>query len=170
MTSGPAHEDPHSPGSTPGAGSAPDTTAPPKPGQPRPVQTSSDAEGTEADDTQILPETDAAARIWPRVVGVLILLLGAGGAWIWQNPGIVQKSLGSLFPGTARPDANAVAIEALQARVTRFSNSPVLYRQTPVAELAARVDALEKRGQATGQATSQPPVDLRPLLGAVGCA
>src|SRR3954469_13107487 len=40
-------------------------------------------------------------RIWPRVVGVLILLLGVGGAWLWQNPELIERATGSLFAGSA---------------------------------------------------------------------
>jgi hypothetical protein len=158
MTSGPTHEDPPSPEYTPGGGAVPDTHGPSEAWATLSGTGRSDAEGTEADDTQIPPAPRRRARIWPRVVGVLILLLGVGGAWIWQNPGFVQNRLNSLFPGTARRDAEGSALDALQARVARLEQQP------STADLAARLDTLEKRGQATGQGTLQPSVDLRPLL------
>lgn len=158
MTSGPTHEDPHAPEYTPGDNAVPDTHGSSEAWATLSDPNRSDAEGTEADDAHMPPEPRRRARIWPRVVGVLILLLGVGGAWVWQNPGIIQNSMGSLFPGTASQNTKEAEIEALQARVARLEQQP------STADLAARMDALEKRGQAAGQATSQPPVDLRPLL------
>ena len=100
--------------------------------------------------------------MWPRVVGVLILLIVAGGAWIWQNPGFVQTSMRSLFPGTTGHDTEASEIKALDARLTRLEQRP-----SP-ADLSQRLDTLEKRPPQSvaplGQPAGQPPVDLRPLL------
>jgi len=104
-----------------------------------------------AEQPQTLPEHEAGPRKWPRVVGVLVLLLGVGGAWIWQNPGFIQNSLGSLFPASTGQD---VAIKALEARVARLEQRP---------DLSKRLDALESRAPAAGT-TGATPVDLRPLL------
>lgn len=103
------------------------------------------------------PEPIRGPRVWPRVVGVLILLVGAGGAWVWQNPGFVQTSLRSLFPGSTGRDAEAASIQALETRVARLEQRPP---PTDLAPLTQRLDALEKRLPPTGQS----PVDLRPLL------
>jgi hypothetical protein len=107
------------------------------------------------DDPETPPEPVKRARIWPRVVGVLILVLGVAGALIWQKPEFIQNSLASLFPGSTSQKANAAAIEALEARVARLETQP------STADLAVRLSALERRAPA--QNVSQPPVDLRPL-------
>ena len=124
----------------------------------------SKAEGAPIDEPPDQPRTERGSRVWPRVVGVGILLLAAGGAWVWQNPGFLQHTMGSLFPGSAAQDADAAAIRSLDARVTRLEQRP------PPAELTAltqRVDALEQRLAATGQPTgsnaSQPAGDLGSL-------
>jgi hypothetical protein len=100
------------------------------------------------------PEPVSGPRLWPRVVGVLILLIGAGGVWIWQNPGFVQASMRSLFPGSAGHDTEAAEIKVLETRVTRLEQRP-----SP-ADLAQRLDKLEQRQPAAGE----NQVDLRPLL------
>jgi hypothetical protein len=102
------------------------------------------------------------------VVGVGILLLAVGGAWVWQNPGFIQRSLGSLFPGSAGHDGDTAAIQSLEARVTRLEQQPV---PAEIATLARRLDALERlvpgagpAGEAKPPPAAQPQVDLRPLL------
>jgi hypothetical protein len=102
------------------------------------------------------PDTDRGPRMWPRVVGVLILLLGASGAWVWQNPG----SLRSLFPGLAGHDTEAAAIAALQDRVAQLEQrSPA-----DLEPVTRRLDALEARLGSSTVPPSAPPTDLRPLL------
>ena len=107
------------------------------------------------DETDIAPEHSRGPRIWPRVVGVLILLVGAGGAWIWQNPGFVQKS---LLPGLAGHEAEADRFKALDARLARLEQRPVPM-PVDLGPLNARLDALEKRAPAAPET-----IDLRPLL------
>jgi hypothetical protein len=111
----------------------------------------------EAAHADALPEYKP--RIWPRVVGVLILLLGVAGAWIWQNPGFIHDTMGSLFPASTSQDNDAAMLKALEVRVARLEQRPV-----PV-DLTPRVEALEQRAPATGQVpAAAAPVDLRPLL------
>jgi hypothetical protein len=111
-------------------------------------------------DTQTHPEFATGPRVWPRVVGVLILLLGAGGAWVWQNPGPVQHALAPLLPGSGGNDMAESALKALEARVARLEQRPAPADLGPqLGPLAARLDALEKRPPPPGQ-----QVDLRPLL------
>jgi hypothetical protein len=123
-------------------------------------------------------------RIWPRVVGVLILLLGAGGAWVWQNPGILGSTFGSMFSTSSNQEAEAAEIEALDGRVTHLeqrqpADLTSLSQRLDALEsragtappgadfhsLEVRLDALEARVPAGGQ--SAPPTaatDLRPLI------
>jgi hypothetical protein len=119
----------------------------------------SKAQEPHTDEPHTEPDPVSGPRLWPRVVGVLILLIGAGGVWIWQNPGFVQSSMRSLFPGFAGHDTAAAEIKALADRVTRLEQ-----RSSPAdlssPDLARRLDALEQRLPPPGQ----PPVDLRPLL------
>ena len=108
-------------------------------------------------------EPDGGSRVWPRVAGVLILFLAAGGAWIWQNPGFVQNSLHTLFPGSGAPmatghDGDAAAIRALEARVTQLEQRPTQ------ADLSQRVTTLEQRQPSSGQPSEQQTIDLRPIL------
>ena len=124
----------------------------------------SKAEEPHTDEPHPEPEPVSGPRLWPRVVGVLILLIGAGGVWIWQNPGFVQSSMRSLFPGFAGHDTAAAEIKALADRVTRLEqrSSPADLSSPDLVppDLARRLDALEQRLPPPGQ----PPVDLRPLL------
>ena len=53
------------------------------------------------DATAAHPEPVSRARIWPRIVGVLLLFVIVGGVWIWQNPGFVQSSLRWFLPNSA---------------------------------------------------------------------
>jgi hypothetical protein len=81
-----------------------------------------------------------------------------GGAWVWQNPGFLQQSLGSVFPGSSSHDTDDAAIKALEARVARLEQRPA---PADLAPFIQRLDALERRAGPTG---APPPVDLRPLL------
>jgi uncharacterized protein with PhoU and TrkA domain len=118
------------------------------------------------------------------VVGVLILLLGAGGAWVWQNPGFLGNAFGSMFSSSSNQDAEAAEIEALDGRVTRLeqhqptdltslnhrldaleSRAGAAPSGADLRPLQARLDALEARAAAGGQSTSPPAApDLRPLV------
>ena len=102
------------------------------------------------------PEPVRGPRIWPRIVGVLLLFVIAGGVWIWQNPGFVGSSLHWLLPGSAGRDSAATEINALDARVARLEQG----LPSGLATLSQRLDALEARLPAAGQ-TAAP--DLRPL-------
>lgn len=130
------------------------------------------------------PVQEHGPRIWPRVVGVLILLLGAGGAWVWQNPGFLGNAFGSMFSSSSNQDAEAAEIEALDGRVTRLeqhqptdltslnhrldaleSRAGAAPSGADLRPLQARLDALEARAAAGGQSTSPPAApDLRPLV------
>jgi polyhydroxyalkanoate synthesis regulator phasin len=100
---------------------------------------------------EVHPEPVHRPRIWPRVVGVLVLLAGAGGAWLWQNP----DSLRLLFPASAAHDTE---LKSLSDRVARLEQRPV---PASADDLSARVDALEKRLSQPGPSGQ---VDLRPLM------
>jgi hypothetical protein len=92
---------------------------------------------------------------------VLILLVGVGAAWVWQNPGFVRLSLDSLFPGSSRPDPNAIAIKAIEERVARLEQRPA----PDLTSLTQRLDALEKRTQQSqAMQPVQPAADLRPIV------
>jgi hypothetical protein len=102
------------------------------------------------------PEREPRARIWPRVLGVLILLLGVGGAWLWQNPGSVQTTFGAWFPGLAGHETGADPVQTLDARLTRLEQRPLPADPSPeLVRLTQRLDALEKR-------VSQPPAAVQP--------
>src|ERR1700674_3976334 len=103
-------------------GNAPQPGLPPESRAARSLTDRSKAEEPHTHESD--PEPVSGPRLWPRVVGVLILLIGAGGVWIWQNPGFVQSSLRSLFPGTAGHDTGAAEIKALETRVTRLEQRP----------------------------------------------
>jgi hypothetical protein len=161
MTSDPTNDDPAR-GDRPSSGAATESRLPPESRGARSLTDRSKVEEASADEPSAEPER--GPRIWPRVVGVLILLIGVGGAWIWQNPGFVQNSLGSLFPGSVGNDTDAAAIKTLEARVTRLENGPAPADQTAFAQ---RLDSLEKRLPPAGQSADsggQPAVDLHPLL------
>ena len=113
------------------------------------------SEGNEpaGNESEMLAEPGSRPRTWPRVVGVLILLLGAGGAWIWQNPDFIRGTMAPLWPWSGTQATGAASVKALEARVARLEQRP------PPADLSVliqRLDALENRGSA------QP--DMRPLM------
>jgi hypothetical protein len=151
MTSDPAHDSHPSPRSTSDGGPQPEAR------EAWSALSHAHPEEILSDDPQPPPE-HVGPRLWPRIVGVLILLVGAGGAWIWQNPGFIEHSFGSLFSSPANQDARAAAIRSLEDRVAELER-----RQDPAA-LATRIDALEKQGAPAGRAGSTAPADLRPLL------
>ena len=98
---------------------------------------------------EMFAEPVRGPRLWPRVAGAAILFLGAGGAWVWQNP----ASLNALLPLRGGDDT---AVKTLEARIARLEQRPAQYDAAP---LAARLDALEKRGSVPA-----PGPDLRPLI------
>lgn len=102
------------------------------------------------------PEPRRRARIWPRVVGVLLLFVVVGGVWIWQNPGFVQSRLRPWFPGPGGGSSEAQQIKALEVRVAQLEQRP----QPNLAPLTQRLDALEARA---GSAAPQPSADLQAL-------
>ncbi len=111
-------------------------------------------------------EPSSGPRIWPRVVGVLILLLGAGGAWLWQNPGFIGSSWHALFSGQSGPAAETASLDALDTRVSKLERQ----YQASLA-LAQRVDSLESRLSspdhppvASGQVSQQPDPDLSSVV------
>ncbi len=114
-------------------------------------------------------ERESGPRIWPRVVGVLILLLGAGGAWVWQNPGFLQHTWASVFPGSSSGATENSPIKMLEVRVARLEARPVT---GDLESLNQRLAALEKRtpqagvtsGAATGPSQPTSSADLRPVL------
>jgi hypothetical protein len=132
------------------------------------------------------PEPERGPRVWPRVVGVLILLLGAAGAWIWQNPDFLRTTFGSLWPTPASQSNNATGSNG-EAAGPKSGDTPASGVQTGDAAggqsgdasnmledrvarleqrssqadggaLAQRLDALEKRDPAAGS------TDLAPLM------
>jgi hypothetical protein len=140
----------------PGENASPGTRLPPESRAARSLTDRSKAEDTLTDGPQAEPAPVDGPRVWPRVVGVLILLLGAGGVWIWQNPGFIPRSLSSLFQGPAEREADQPL--TLEARVARLEQRLIPDDPAP---LIQRLDALEKR---PAQTPSQPAVDLRPIL------
>ncbi len=111
---------------------------------------------------------DRGPRIWPRVVGVLILILVVGGVWLWQNPSTARDAWASLFPGSAEQASNAAMLKALDTRVTRLEQRPappdLTARVNALEQLTPRVNALEQRVAAAGSNSATPPPDLRPIL------
>jgi hypothetical protein len=106
------------------------------------------------------PEPVRGPRIWPRIVGVLLLFVIVGGVWVWQKPGSVESSLHWLFPGSAGRDGAANEVNALDARVARLEQG----LPSGLAALSQRLDALEARLPASGQPAASPAsADLRPL-------
>jgi hypothetical protein len=100
-------------------------------------------------------------RMWPRIVGVLLLFVIVGGVWIWQNPGFVQSHMRWLLPGSTGRDSAATEINTLDARVVRLEQD----LPSGLATLTQRLDALQARQPGSGQTTASPASpDLRPLL------
>jgi hypothetical protein len=99
-------------------------------------------------------------RMWPRIVGVLLLFVIVGGVWIWQNPGFVQSHVRWLLPGATVRDGAATESNTLDARVTRLEQG----LPSGLATLTQRLNALEARLPGPGQTTVSPASpDLRPL-------
>ncbi len=116
---------------------------------PVPVPNKSDAAEpapAPAEASELPEEPSRGPRLWPRVVGAAVLFLGAGGAWVWQNPATLTRLL---------PAHDDTAAKALEARIAKLEQRPAPADPAP---LAARLDALEKR--------PAPPAapDLRPLI------
>src|ERR1700678_4379487 len=107
MTSDPAHDNQPAPRPTYDGGLRPEAA------DSWSALSRSNPEEILSDDLQPPPE-HARPRLWPRVAGVLILLVGAGGAWIWQAPGFIQHTFGSLFSGSPSDDSRAAAVKALE--------------------------------------------------------
>lgn len=147
-------------GSAPAGGAAPENRLPPESRAARSLTDRSKVEDVPGDEAHPGSDSHRGPRLWPRVVGVGILLLAAGGAWIWQNPGFIQRSTASLFPGFAGHDSDAAATQSLEARVTRLEQQPA----PDLTALTQRLDALEQRLPPDPRAAQQPPVDLHPLL------
>ncbi len=114
--------------------------------------------GEEPDTAAAHPEPVSGPRIWPRVVGVLLLFVIFGGVWTWQNPNLVQSALQWLRPAPSGGGSAATEANALDARVTR------LEQRLPagLADLSQRLNALEARLPQT--AVAPAPADLRPAL------
>ena len=100
------------------------------------------------------PVPERGPRLWPRVAGVLVLLLGAGGVWVWQNPEPVRHLLNP--GGNAEREAAEARVKALEARLARLEQRPV----ADLVPLATRMDVLEKRPAPV----IPPAVDVKPLV------
>ena len=118
---------------------------------------------TAAQPAEVTPEParDVRPRVWPRIAGAVILLAGAGGTFVWLNPGPVRRSLESIWPHDGRREAAEAAIKAVADRVAKLE-------QTPVADLGpivARLAALEKQQPDPRPVPDLQPVpDLRPVI------
>ncbi len=112
------------------------------------------ANGPDSPGVEAQIEASTAPRSWPRILGVLILLLGAAVTWAWLNPASIQHVLASLLPATADPPA----VEALQARVAALEQHPAT---ADTGALSARIDALEKRLSPGGPSRDSPDLAAR---------
>ena len=105
------------------------------------------------------PETRSGGpRLWPRAAALLLFVIAAGGAWVWQHPGLLHS--GAAREGVAHPDP---AVLALEARVAKLEQRP----DPNLAPLTARLDALEKRGAqplAPAAVNPAPAFDPAPLM------
>ena len=104
-------------------------------------------ESTRSDPPPPVPETETprperGPRLWPRVLGVAILLLGAGGVFVWQKP---ETVLGPLRGIAGPAPVGGDRLQGLEGRLARLEQ-----RGDP----AERLNALEKR----------PLPDLDPLI------
>jgi hypothetical protein len=117
-------------------------------------------EPVQPDATAFEPEPVRRPRIWPRIAGVLILFLVVGGVWVYLNPGFVESSLRSWFPGAAGQDNEAAQIRTLDDRVARLEQE----LPADLAPLNQRLGAVEAHLPQSGQATSLSSADLRPVL------
>ena len=119
-------------------------------------------------------------RVWPRVAGVLILLAGAGGAFLWQNPDLAHRLLPSAATPPASPPASPDGREAAEARIRTLESRLAQLEQRPaptdpvpalsgrlsaLEKLAGRVDALEQRPETAPPPPSPaaPAFDPQPL-------
>jgi hypothetical protein len=114
--------------------------------------------GEEPDTAAAHPEPVSGPRIWPRVVGVLLLFVIFGGVWTWQNPNLVQSALQWLRPAPSGGGSAATEASALDARVTRLEQR----LSAGLSDLSQRMNALEARLPQT--AVAPAPADLRPAL------
>ena len=99
------------------------------------------------------PELENGPRIWPRVVGVLILLAGVGGVFAWQDPAAVRRLTGLSLSGLSLSGGGDEAMKTMAARVAKLEQRPV---PTDTSGLAARLDVLEKRVAAQSAADPGP--------------
>ena len=115
----------------------------------------------EAGEEPVQPEASpppvSRPRMWPRIVGVLLLFVIVGGVWIWQNPGFVQSHMPWLFAGSASRETAPSETNTLDARVARLEQD----LPSGMATLTRRLDALEARPSQTTVPAASP--DLRPL-------
>jgi len=152
MTDEPTQHDRTGPGTTPDGGTSPERV-PPESGAAGIITDRRTPDEVPMNEIGAHPEPVSGPRLWPRIVGVVILLAGVSGAWVWQNPGFVQTSLGSLFPGSTGHGAEAASLAALEVRVARLEQHPA---SADLGPLTQRLDAIEQRLAATGQSTGQP--------------
>jgi hypothetical protein len=158
MTDEPTHDHQASPGYVAGGDASLAQSA-----EPWGVHQETGEEPIATDATGARPQRVSGSRLWPRIVGVLLLFVIVGGVWVWQNPGFVQSSLRSWFPGSPAQSGEADEIRELDVRVGRLEQRP----QVDLAPLTQRLDALEARPFQTESGGGQPvtsPADLRPLL------
>ena len=181
---------PPQPASPAAEGSAAPGSLPPNSRAARSLTERAKAEEPPTDEPTPEPEIESGPRMWPRVVGVLLLLVVAGGVWVWQNPGFVENSVHAVFPGLAGSGSGSASGSSGQGSPRPASGGPAssgqdvagpageeseikaldarvtrLEQQQPdTAALSQRLDALEQRMASTGPATDQRSPDLRPLL------
>ena len=87
------------------------------------------------------PVPEPGPRLWPRVVGVGLLLVGALAVWLWQDPGLLEHTFGSLFGGSSTGETRDAKVDALEARVAGLEQR----ESTDLAAVIQRVEALEQR-------------------------
>jgi hypothetical protein len=111
-----------------------------------------------AAEPQIDPRLRTGPRLWPRVVGVLILLLGVGGAFVWLDPEPARRAFSGWLPNGAGHDQTEARIKALDARIATLEQRPAV----DLTAITGRLDALENRPPAVRQAEQH--VDLGPVF------